>query len=100
MLDIGDLNIDTLKNKKYNGKYFSDLGDSFFLKNLMTDITCVKSINRSSIDVLMTIKSRSFIRILNTEILKTFTKMISSMNLILNLAKKLFVNSKIISKTF
>ena len=85
--------------KKDNGKYFSDLCDSFSLNNLSTDINCVKSINGSSIDVLLTNKIRSFhhtaafesvlIRTLNTEILKTFTKMISSMNLILNVAKKL-----------
>ena len=47
MLIIGDLNIDTLSQKKDNGNYFSDLCDSFSLNNLMTDITCVKYINGS-----------------------------------------------------
>ena len=65
----------------------------------MTDIPCVKSINGSLTDVLLTNEIGSFyhtaafefglselilksflIRILNTEILKTSTKMISSMN--------------------
>ena len=41
LLVIGDLNIDTLNKKKDNGNYFSDLCDSFSLKNLMAYITCV-----------------------------------------------------------
>ena len=60
MLIIGDLNIDTLSQKKDNGNYFSDLCDSFSLNNLMTDITCVKYINGSWIDVLLTNEIRSF----------------------------------------
>ena len=52
----------TLNKKKGNGNYFSDLlcYSSFSLKILMTDITCDKSINRSSTDVLLTDKIRSF----------------------------------------
>ena len=94
----------------------------------MTDITCLKSINVFSIGVLLTNKIRSFHhtagfesglsdchkmiitflracfkklpdKISNIEIFKTFTKMISSMNLILNLAKELFINVKITSLT-
>ena len=50
LLVIGNLNIDTLIKKKDNGNYFSDPCDSFSLKNLMTDITCVRSISGSSTD--------------------------------------------------
>ena len=60
LLVIGHLNIDTLNKEKDNGNDFSDLCDSSSLKNLMTDITCVKSINGSPIDVLLTNKIRSF----------------------------------------
>ena len=60
MLVIFDLNIDTLNKKKDNRNYFSDLYDSFSLKNLMTNITCVKSINGSSTDVFLTYRIRSF----------------------------------------
>ena len=126
LLVIGDLNIDTLNKKKNHGNYFSDRCDSFSLKNLMTNITCIKSIIGSSIDVTLANKIRSFhhtsafesglsdchkmmltffrthfkyffMRMLNTEISKAFTEMISSINLILNLAKKLFINLKITS---
>ena len=60
ILIIGDLNIDTLNKKKVNGNYLSDLCDTFSLKNFITDITCVKSTNGTSIDVLLTNKSRCF----------------------------------------
>ena len=60
ILIIGDLNIDTLNKKKVNGNYLSDLCDTFSLKNLITEITCVKSTNGTSIDVLLTNKSRCF----------------------------------------
>lgn len=52
--------MDTLNKKQDNENYFSDLWDSFFLKSLMTDITCVKFINWSSVGILLTNKIRSF----------------------------------------
>ena len=60
ILIIGDLNIDTLNKKKDNVNYLSDLCDIFSVKNLITDITFVKSTNRTSIDVLLTNKSKYF----------------------------------------
>ena len=59
MLVIGDLEIDTSNKEKGNGNYFSDLCDSFTLKDLMTDITWIESINGFSIDVLLTNKMKS-----------------------------------------
>ena len=41
LLVIGDLSIDTLSKKKYNGKYFSDLCDPFSLKNLQLMFFCL-----------------------------------------------------------
>ena len=58
ILIIGDLNISTSNKKKDDGNYLSD--DTFSLKNLITDITCANSTNGTSIDVLLTNKSRSF----------------------------------------
>ena len=49
-----------LEQEKDNGNYLSDLCNAFSLKNLITDITCVKSTNGTSIDVLLTNKSRCF----------------------------------------
>ena len=43
-----------------NGNYLSDLCDIFSLKNLITDITCIKSTSGNSINVLLTNKSRCF----------------------------------------
>ena len=60
ILIIGDLNIDTSNKKKDNGNDLSDLCDTFSLKNLITDITSVKSTNGTSIDVLLTNESRCF----------------------------------------
>ena len=60
ILIIGDLNIDTSNKKKDNGNYLSDLCDTFSLKNLITDITCVKFTNGTSIDVPLTNKSTCF----------------------------------------
>ena len=45
ILIIGDLNIYTSNKKKDNGNYLADLCDTFSLRNLITDITCVKSTN-------------------------------------------------------
>ena len=60
ILIIGDLNINTSNKRKDNGNYLSDLCDTLLLKNLITDITCVKSTNGTSIDVLLKNKSRCF----------------------------------------
>ena len=54
ILNICNLNIDTSNKKKDNGNYLSDLFDTFSLKNLITDITCVRSTNGTSIDILLT----------------------------------------------
>ena len=55
LLVIGDLNIDTLIRKKIIETIFL-----IYVTLPITDITCVKSINGSSVDVLLTNKSRSF----------------------------------------
>ena len=60
ILIIGDLNIDTSSKKKDNGNYLSNLCDTFSLKKLITDITFIKPTNGTSIDVLLTNKSRCF----------------------------------------
>ena len=60
ILIICDLNIDTWNTEKDNGNYLSDLCDTFSLKNLITDITCVKFTNGTSIDVPLTNKSTCF----------------------------------------
>ena len=57
---LSDLNIDNSIKKKDDGDYLSDLCDKFSLKNLITDITCVKSTNGTSINVLLKNKSRCF----------------------------------------
>ena len=67
ILIIGDLNIDTSNKKKDNGNYLFELCDTFSLKNLITDITCVKSTNGTSLDVLLTNKSRCFHQIATFE---------------------------------
>ena len=60
ILIIGDLRTDTSTKKKENGNYLSDLFDTFSLKNLIIDITCVKFTNGTSIVVLLTNKLRCF----------------------------------------
>ena len=57
---IGDLNMDTSNKRKDHGNYQSNLCDSFSLKNLINDITCVESTNGTSTDVLVTNISRCF----------------------------------------
>ena len=49
ILIIGDLNMDTSNKQKDNGNYLSDLCDTFLLKNVITDIICVKSTDGTSI---------------------------------------------------
>ena len=60
ILIIGDLNMDTSNKQKDNGNYLSDLCDTFSLKNLITDITCVKSTDGTSIDVFRQINQNLF----------------------------------------
>ena len=126
---IGDLNIDTENKRKDNSNYLSDLFDIFSLKNLITDVTCVKSTNETSIDVLLINKSRCFHYTASFETglidchkqiftffktyfkklppknieyrnYKTLTKIIFSTNLTKNLAKGLSVRKNIISMVF
>ena len=126
ILIIGDLNIDTSNKKKDNGNYPSDLCDTFSLKNLTTDITCVKSTNGTSVDVLLTNKSRCFYHAASFEIglsdcheliltffkayfkkfppknieygnYKNLTKIIFSANLTKNLANSLSIRKSMIS---
>ena len=54
---IGDLNLNTKSN---NNSYYSDLGDTFDLTNLIKANTCFKSSNQTSIDVIFTNRPRSF----------------------------------------
>ena len=49
ILIIGDLSMDTSNKQKDNGNYLSDLCDTFLLKNLITNIICVKSTDGTSI---------------------------------------------------
>ena len=105
ILIIGNLNIDTSNRKKDNGTYLSNLCDTASLKSLITHITCVKSTNRTSIDVLLTNKSKCFHltsknflrKILNIGITKTLTKIIFFKNLTKNLAKGLSIRKNIIT---
>ena len=60
ILIIGDLNIDTSSKKKHNGNHQSDSHDASLLKHLITDITCVKSTNGTSVDVLLANRLRCF----------------------------------------
>ena len=46
------------QTKKDNGNYIFDLCDSFTWKNLISEITCVESVNGTSIDFLLANKSR------------------------------------------
>ena len=58
VLLVGDLNIDILDKKKDSKNYLSDLRDTFSLSNLISEITCVKSSVDSSIDLMLTNRSR------------------------------------------
>ena len=126
---IGDLNIDTENKRKDNSNYLSDLFDIFSLKNLITDVTCVKSTNETSIDVLLINKSRRFHHTASFETglsgchkliltffktyfkklspknieyrnYKTLTKIIFFTNLTKNVAKGLSIRKNIISMMF
>ena len=54
---IEDLNLNT--KSKYNS-YYSDLCDTFDLRNLINANTCFKSSNQTSIDVILTKGPRNF----------------------------------------
>ena len=57
---MGDLNIDTQKNRPDTNHYLSDLCDTFSLANLISSSTCFKSLSGISIDVFLTNRTRSF----------------------------------------
>ena len=61
ILILGDLNInsDNLKKGDTNS-HLSDLCDTFLLSNLANGITCIKSQNGTSIDVMLTNRPRRF----------------------------------------
>ena len=54
---IGDLNLNT---KSKNNSYYSDLCDTFGLRNLIKANTCFKPSNQTSIDVILMNRPRSF----------------------------------------
>ena len=60
VLLIGDLNIDILDKKRDSKNYLSDLCDTFSLSNLISEVTCVKSSVSSSIDGMLTNRTKSF----------------------------------------
>ena len=58
---MGDLNIDTPNSlTKDMNNYLSDLCDTFSLKNIIKGKTCFKTLEGTSIDVLLTNRPRSF----------------------------------------
>ena len=55
---MGDLNIDTPNSlTKDMNNYLSDLCDTFSLKNIIKGKTCFKTLEGTSIDVLLTNRS-------------------------------------------
>ena len=64
---IGDLNIDLniLNNDKHN--YLSNICEVYNLKNMIKGKTCDKSIHGTSIDIMLTNKSQSFMKTSNIE---------------------------------
>ena len=57
---MGDLNIDTDDKTKDTCNYLPDLCDTFSLTNIINGKTCFKAQKGASIDVLLTIRPRSF----------------------------------------
>ena len=55
-----DLIIGILDKNKDSKNYLSDLCDTSLLSNLISEVTCVKSLVGSSIDVMLTNRPRSF----------------------------------------
>ena len=69
ILIIGDLNINFYNLKKWDShSHLSDLCDTFSLSNLVNGVTCVKPQNGTSMDVMLTNRSRSFH---NTSLIET-----------------------------
>ena len=64
---MGNLNIDTLKNRADTNHYLSDLCDTCSLANLISSSTCFKSLSGTSIDVFLTNRTRSFHNTATTE---------------------------------
>ena len=56
---MGDLNIDISNKRKDNHNSLSDLCDTFSLQNIITSRTCHKSNAGTSIDIMLTNRSRS-----------------------------------------
>ena len=56
------------KKRGYTYSHLSDLCDTFLLSNLVNGVTCVKSQNGTSIDVMLTNRPRSFH---NTSLIET-----------------------------
>ena len=68
ILLMGDLNIDILNRATDTNNYLSDLCDTFSLTNIISGKTCFKKLSGTSIDILLTNRSRSFH---NTAIIET-----------------------------
>ena len=60
VLAIGDINIYILDKKKDLKSYLSDLCDTFWLSNVISEVSCVKSSVGSTIDVMLTNRLASF----------------------------------------
>ena len=101
-----DLNIDTQKNEADANHYLSDLCDTFSLANLISSSTYFKSLSRTSIDVFLTNRTRTFHKTAITEtgisdhhkltisfldcILNEFHSKKSNMGIIRNLMQQMF----------
>ena len=60
VLAIGDINIYILDKKKDLKSYLSDLCNTFWLSNVISEVPCVKSSVGSTIDVMLTNRPASF----------------------------------------
>ena len=58
-LVVGDLNINNLDKKRFED-YLSELCDTFSLLNLISEVTCVKSLVGTSTNKMLTKRPRSF----------------------------------------
>ena len=58
-LVVGDLNINILDKKRFED-YLSELCDTFSLLNLISEVTCAKSLVGTSSDKMLTKRPRSF----------------------------------------
>ena len=68
ILLAGDLNIDELKTGSDSSNHLSDAKDIFNLTNLVKKTNCFKSQDRTLIDLMLTNRSRSFLKSQNFEI--------------------------------